>query len=79
MIGVARCFYIAGRMGSALYDPFDPEAERRPLDDRAFALDHFKAKLLRLADGFNTPTGRAMAAIRHERLVSFMDALSGEI
>ena len=34
MIGAARCFYTAGRMGSALYDPVDPQAEHRALDDR---------------------------------------------
>ena len=29
MIGAARCFYIAGRLGTRLYDPADPEARRR--------------------------------------------------
>ena len=29
LIGVARCFYTAGRMGSALYDPQDPTAAHR--------------------------------------------------
>jgi len=57
MIGVARCFYTAGRMGSALYDPEDPRAERRPLDDAAYALDHFRTKLLKLKDGFQTEIG----------------------
>ena len=28
MIGAARCFYIAGRMGSGLYDPLDPSGGR---------------------------------------------------
>ena len=79
MIGVARCFYIGGRMGSELYDPFDPEAAARPLDDKRYALDHFEAKLLKLAGGFNTPTGRAMATIRAERLRVFLDALAAEI
>jgi len=52
MVGAARCFYIAGRMGSALYDPVDPLAKERPLDDRAFAIDHFETKL------FKRPAGR---------------------
>ena len=64
MIGVARCFYTAGRMGSALYNPNDPRALHRDLDDAAFALDHFRAKLLRLGDGFQTPTGATMAKER---------------
>lgn len=79
MIGVARCFYIGGRLGSALYDPFDPEAEARPLDDKRYALDHFGAKLLKLSAGFNTETGRAIAAVRHARLLNFLDALASEI
>ncbi len=79
MIGVARCFYIGGRLGSALYDPFDPEAADRPLDDARNALDHFPAKLLKLAAGFHTETGRAMAAIRQGRLHVFLDALADEI
>ncbi|SHE54485.1 uncharacterized protein SAMN02745157_0407 [Kaistia soli DSM 19436] len=79
MIGVARCFYIGGRLGSALYDPFDPDAEARPLDDKRYALDHFETKLLKLSAGFNTETGRAMAAVRHARLLTFLDALASEI
>ena len=61
MVGAARCFYIAGRMGSALYDPLDPLGENRPLDDKAFAIDHFEVKLFRLADGFQTAAGARMA------------------
>ncbi|MBB4065597.1 HD domain-containing protein [Gellertiella hungarica] len=79
MIGAARCFYIAGRMGSALYDVLDPLAEERPLDDRSFAIDHFPAKLFKLADGFQTATGRRLAAERHDRLQSVLDQFLSEI
>ena len=79
MVGAARCFYIAGRMGSALYDPADPLAKERPLDDRAFAIDHFETKLFRLADGFRTETGRQMAKARHERLKQVLDLFLDEI
>ena len=79
MIGVARLFYTGGRMGSSLYDPADPKAERRPLDDRAFALEHFPAKLFKLADGFQTATGRHLAEERHRRLVIFYDLMLEEI
>src|SRR5271168_1197457 len=48
-VGIARCFYTAGRMGSRLYDALDPQAKERNLDDRRYALDHFPIKLLRLA------------------------------
>ena len=68
VIGAARCFYIAGRMGSALYDWRDPHAENRPLDDKAHALDHLEVKLFPLVARMQTATGRAMAETRAERL-----------
>jgi uncharacterized protein len=79
MVGAARCFYIAGRMGSGLYDPTDPLAQHRPLDDKAFAIDHFEAKLFKLADGFQTATGRALAGERHARLKTVRDLFIDEI
>jgi uncharacterized protein len=78
-IGIARCFYTAGRMGSALYDRADPRAAGRALDDRAFAIDHFPAKLLKLADGFQTATGAALAAERTRRLAGFLADFMDEI
>lgn len=79
MLGVARCFYVAGRMGRALYDPADPHATNRPLDDTRFTLDHFHTKLLKLASGFQTTTGARIAHIRHARLQRFLDEFSDEI
>ena len=79
LIGVARCFYVAGRMGSGLYDPADPIGDNRILDDRAFALDHFETKLLKLASGFQTETGAAMAAARHGALLAFRDGFLAEV
>ncbi len=78
-MGIARCFYVAGRMGSSLYDPVDPHASARPYDDRRFALDHFHTKLLGLTSGFQTATGARLARIRHERLQRFLDEFSDEI
>jgi uncharacterized protein len=78
-IGIARCFYVAGRMGSALYDPDDVEAKQRPVDDRRYALDHFKAKLFQVAHGFRTATGQAMAAERTAVMRQFVDAFRAEV
>jgi uncharacterized protein len=78
-IGVARCFYTAGRMGSALYDMDDPRATGRALNDAAFALDHFRTKLLKLHDGFQTEAGRSMAAERSRRIAEFMVLFETEI
>ncbi|MDF0603777.1 HD domain-containing protein [Psychromarinibacter sp. C21-152] len=79
LIGVARCFYVTGRMGRALYDPEDPAAEARALDDARFGLDHFRVKLLRLAEGFRTATGQALARARHARLEAFLDGFLDEV
>ncbi|MDR6632489.1 uncharacterized protein J2X72_001273 [Phyllobacterium sp. 1468] len=79
MVGVARCFYIAGRMSSGLYDPDDPQALDRGFDDKRFALDHFQTKLFKLVAGFNTETGAKIAQARQQRLRRFFDEFLEEI
>jgi uncharacterized protein len=78
-IGIARCFYVAGRMGSGLYDPDDPAAANRPLDDRNFALDHFGAKLFHVAGSFQTKAGQALADARTRTMHDFVRAMLNEI
>jgi uncharacterized protein len=78
-IGIARCFYTAGRMGSSLYHDGDPAGVGRVLDDRAFALDHFRAKLLKLAEGFQTAAGARMAQERTAVLADFVAGFEAEI
>jgi len=77
--GIARCFYTAGRMGSSLYEASDPRATHRTLNDAAFALDHFPAKLLCLSDGFKTATGRLLAARRQEAVRDFYEGMLDEV
>lgn len=77
--GIARCFYTAGRMGSSLYEASDPTGKQRPLNDTAFALDHFPMKLLLLAEGFRTATGRSMARRRHAVVSSFYQGMLEEV
>ncbi|PPS28542.1 phosphohydrolase [Pseudomonas amygdali pv. morsprunorum] len=79
MVGVARCFYISGRMGSALYDFKNPTAVGRDYNDRNFAIEHFHTKLLNLASGFQTAEGSRLAALRHSRLNSFLEGFMDEI
>ncbi|MBZ3693005.1 HD domain-containing protein [Phyllobacterium calauticae] len=79
MVGAARCFYIAGRMGSGLYDPWDPMATDRNLDDKSFAIDHFEVKLFKLSAGFNTVRGAQIAKVRQERLRRFLGEFLDEI
>lgn len=79
LIGVARLFYVAGRMGSQLYDCADPLASEREYDDQRFALDHFQTKVLHLADGFQTATGTRLAQERQARLQGFVAGFIDEI
>ncbi|MBS7781465.1 HD domain-containing protein [Acidovorax sp. CCYZU-2555] len=79
LIGAARCFYVGGRLGRALYDPADARAAQRPLDDTRYTLDHFQTKLLRLAEGFQTAEGTRRAAQRQQRLRDFYDAFLSEL
>jgi uncharacterized protein len=78
-VGVARCMYLAGMRGAAIYDHLDPLAINRELDDKAFALDHFQTKLLKLGDSFRTCTGRTLATERSASLQSFYRGLLAEV
>ncbi|MFN4128942.1 MAG: HD domain-containing protein [Paracoccaceae bacterium] len=78
-IGLARMFAVTGAMGGALFHSEDPMAQHRPLDDRAYALDHLEVKLFRIAQTMQTPTGRAMAEERAEWMASFRTRLLREI
>jgi uncharacterized protein len=78
-VGIARLFATSGRMRRQLYDPIDPGAERRPLDDVAYTLDHFEAKLLRLRGDFVTAHGRALAEERSRVTERFLASFEAEI
>lgn len=78
-LGVARCFYIAGKMGSALFDQDDPQAQERPLDDTHFALDHFEVKLFGLPSSLHTQSARDIGFQRVEEMRAFRDALLSQI
>ncbi len=78
-IGIARMFAVSGALGRALFHPDDPLGLHRPLDDRAYALDHLEVKLFRIAQTMQTPTGRAMAEERAEWMSSFRSRLLREI
>lgn len=78
-IGIARTFYVAGRMGSRLYDFDDPLARERRPDDTTFALDHFDVKLLKLADGMSTEGAQRIAQKRAAIMRQFVQDLADEI
>lgn len=77
-IGIARCFAVGGSLGRALFDPEDPLAERRDLDEGRWAFDHFQTKLLTLPRTMTTAAGRAIGEERAALLRSFMDGIAAE-
>ena len=84
-LGIARTFATAQAMSSRgqasrFYDPADPMATTgRPLDDSRQPVDHFFAKLLKLAATMHTATAKAEAATRHARMEAFLADLSSEL
>lgn len=78
-IGIARCFNVSGQIGRDLFDGADPLARDRPLDDSAFALDHFEVKLFKIAPQLHTAAARAIAADRVEFMREFQRRLAAEL
>lgn len=77
--GIARVFAVSGALNRPLWDTDDPFAEARAVDDSRFALDHFETKLLRLAEGMTTGTGRRLAEARSDVMRRYLHDLSLEL
>jgi uncharacterized protein len=70
-VGLARMFYIAGRMGSSLAHGGDPLGIDRALDDKAYSLDHIPVKLAKLPGMMQTAAGRRLGEQRLAMLEAF--------
>ncbi len=77
-VGLARMFYIAGKMGSGLAHGSDPLARGRALDDQAYSLDHIPVKLARLPGMMQTAAGRRLGEQRLALLNDFRNAFAEE-
>jgi uncharacterized protein len=78
-LGLARTFSVGGQLARPLFDPADPLAQRRDLDDSIWSVDHIYKKLLTLKDRLYTDTGRALGLQRHAFLLTFLDQLGHEL
>ena len=78
-LGLARTFYVAGQLGSQLFDGDDLLAQRRSLDDKVFALDHFQTKLYGLLETMNTPAAKSLASARVAYMRDFVARLQSEM
>ena len=77
-VGLARMFYTAGRLGSALAHADDPLATQREPDDRAYSLDHIAVKLATLPGMMQTAAGRSLGEERLAALLAFRDTFAAE-
>ncbi len=78
-IGIARCLVVGGQFGSAIFNPDDPFCESREPDDKAYAVDHFYAKLFKLPDTMQTEAGKAEARRRVNLMQEYLENLKQEI
>lgn len=83
-IGVARAFAYGGAHSQRLWAPIesvDLERWRAEGDDTAVhtPVHEFVVKLSRIRDHLYTPTGRAIAEVRHRFMVAFFERLGQEM
>jgi uncharacterized protein len=78
-IGIARTFLVGGSMNRPMYHLDDPWAKGRDADDKAYNLDHFEKKLLKLKDGMHTRTARKLAQERHAFLEKYLEQMKKEL
>jgi uncharacterized protein len=78
-IGLARCIAVGAALGRPLYEIEDPFCRSRAPDERGASVDHFYAKLLKLAATMQTEAGRREAGRRTAFLDGFLRQLETEI
>lgn len=78
-IGVLRCASVNTQMKSAFYEPFDPLAQSRDLDDKKYMVDHYFVKIFKLPDMMNTHKGKQEAHKRVTYMKEFLNTLMSEI
>jgi uncharacterized protein len=78
-VGVARCIAVGAALGRPLYEASDPFCEQRAPDEMGASVDHFYAKLLKLAGTMQTAAGRREAERRTAFIHGFIAQLRSEI
>ena len=78
-IGISRAFCVSGVKNRPFYNPDNPFAKKRKLDDKKWALDHFFKKLLLLEKLMNTKAGKSEAKKRTSILKNYLKDLEKEI
>lgn len=78
--GIARMFYVSGKMGVPHFHVYRPNTRREsPLNDKRYVADHLTLKLNKLPGLMKTQAGKVMGEIRLKRLESFLNDLESHI
>jgi uncharacterized protein len=78
-IGLYRTIACGVQMGALLFEPEDPWAKKRELQDAKYSIDHFFTKLLKLPQTMKTEAGRREAGKRADFLRAFLAQLGDEL
>jgi uncharacterized protein len=78
-IGLARLFAITAQLQTPFYSEIDPFAEKRPLNDKLYGIDHIRIKLIKISESMNTAAAKKEAGIRFNFIEVFLDELKKEI
>ena len=78
-IGLMRNISTGVQLGARYFHPDDPWARHRPLDDKAYSVDHHFVKLLKLPETMRTTAGRREARRRAALLHTFLRALAHDL
>lgn len=83
-VGIARAFAYGGAHGQRLWAPIESVDLDRWQTEGDDAHHHtpvheFVVKLVRIRDSLCTPTGRSLAAARHDYMVTFFERLAQEV
>jgi uncharacterized protein len=78
-VGIARCFATCAEMRRPLFAPRDPLCRARAPDDKAWGLDHFFTKLLRVPESLHTAAARELARARVRCMRRYLAALEHEL
>ncbi|MDA8165103.1 MAG: HD domain-containing protein [Desulfobacteraceae bacterium] len=78
-IGIGRAFLFAGQVGARLHNENGVIEGTEPYSVEDTAYREFKVKMSRIRDRMLTPTGRRLAAERHEFMEMFFARLESEI
>jgi uncharacterized protein len=77
-IGLARAFTYGARLGEPIWNPDLPASTCYEPGRTSSIIHHLEEKLIRLRTDMQTPTGRRLAADRHDFVVLFLETFRRE-